>query len=347
MFACVLIAGMGACKEASKGLQQHITGRMNELLVVAEKNYWNGPVGDTIRAFFGQDVAGLPQAEPAFDMLNLPAQFFDKNLKNHRNVLEVTISPAVDSTVVEYYDSPWAKTQKFVRIRVSDEKEFYRVFDENKLKIMGIYAKAEQDRLVAVYRRTADVAIYNLFKNKYHILLSAPSGYYVNKDTTGFVWLSSETSRDSKGVVFFTDDYEHESQFNDVVMIDRVNEMLEKFIPGPLDGNVREVSGPQGRKKITIRSFMAVDTSVPYSVIPYKYNGHYAVLIRGLWTVTNDFMAGPFVLNAVLDEERGRIIYMMGYVYYPNNEKRNMMKQVEAVMNTMTFDYRDEGGKKK
>ena len=151
MFACVLIAGMGACKEASKGLQQHITGRMNELLVVAEKNYWNGPVGDTIRAFFGQDVAGLPQAEPAFDMLNLPAQFFDKNLKNHRNVLEITISPAVDSTVVEYYDSPWAKTQKFVRIRVSDEEEFYRVFDENKLKIMGIYAKAEQDRLVAVY----------------------------------------------------------------------------------------------------------------------------------------------------------------------------------------------------
>ena len=234
-----------------------------------------------------------------------------------------------------------------MRIRVSDEKEFYRVFDENKLKIMGIYAKAEQDRLVAVYRRTADVAIYNLFKNKYHILLSAPSGYYVNKDTTGFVWFSSETPRDSKGVVFFTDDYEHESQFNDVVMIDRVNAMLEKFIPGPLDGNVREVSGPQGRKKITIRSFMAVDTSVPYSVIPYKYNGHYAVLIRGLWTVTNDFMAGPFVLNAVLDEERGRIIYMMGYVYYPNNEKRNMMKQVEAVMNTMTFDYRDEGGKKK
>ena len=333
---------MGACKEASQGLQQHITGRMNELLVVAEKVYWNGAVGDTLRAFFKQDVAGLPQSEPAFDMLNLPAEFFDRNLKNHRNVLEITISPSVDSTVVEYYDSPWAKSQKLIRVRVHDEQEFFRVFSENKLRFMGVYAKAEQDRLVSVYRRTADVAIFNLFKKKYHILLSAPTGYYVNKDTTGFVWFSSETPKDSKGVVFFTDKYEHESQFNDVVMIDRVNEMLERFIPGPLDGNVREVSSPQGRKKVTIRSFMAIDTEVPYSVIPYKYNGHYAMLIRGLWTVTNDFMAGPFVLNAVLDEDRGRVIYMMGYVYNPNNEKRNMMKQVEAVMNTMIFDYRDK-----
>ena len=347
MFLCVFVAGMAACKEATKTMQQHITGRMNELLVVAEKKYWNGAVGDTLRAFFQQDVAGLPQSEPVFDMLNLPVEFFDRNLKNHRNVLEITISPSVDSTSVEYYDSPWAKSQKLIRIRVHDEDEFFKVFRENKLKFMGIYAKAEQDRLVSIYRRTPDVAIYNLFKNKYHILLSAPSGYYVNKDTTGFVWFSSETPRDSKGIVFFTEPYEHEGQFNHAVMVDRVNEMLEKFIPGPLDGNVREMDGPQGRKKVKIRSFMAIDTEIPYSIIPYKYNGHYAILLRGLWTVTNDFMAGPFVLNAVLDEERGRVIYMMGYVYNPNNEKRNMMKQVEAVMNTMNFDYRDKDEQEK
>ena len=122
--------------------------------------------------------------------------------------------------------------------------------------------------------------------------------------------------------------------------------MLEKFIPGPLDGNTREIDTPKGKQKVKIRSFMAIDKEVPYSVIPYKYNGHYAVLLRGLWTVTNDFMAGPFVLNVVLDETAGRVIYMMGYVYKPNEEKRNMMQQVEAVMNTMVFDFQDENDKK-
>lgn len=341
LIALITLMGVVACKDVPKGLQQTITGKMNEILVVTDKTVWNGAVGDSIRAFFGQDVDGLPQSEPAFDLLNLPAEHFDKNVKSHRNVMEVVISPTIDSTVVEYYDSPWAKTQRLIRIKVHDQDEFFDVFNKNKLTFMGVYAKAERDRLVSVYRRSADHAIYQLFKKKYHILLSAPSGYYVNKDTTGFVWFSSETSKDSKGVMFFMDKYEHESQFNDVVIIDRVNEMLEKFIPGPLDGNIREVDTPDGKKKVRIRSFMALDTEVPYTVIPYKYNGHYAVMLRGLWTVTNDFMAGPFVLNVVLDESAARIIYMMGYVYKPNEEKRNMMKQVEAIMNTMNFDYQD------
>lgn len=344
--ALVVFIGIGACKDMSKGLQQTITGKMNEILVVTEKTIWNGAVGDTIRAFFGQDVDGLPQAEPVFDMLNLPPEHFDKNVKNHRNVMEIKISSAVDSAVVEYYDSPWAKTQRLIRIKVRNQDEFFKLFNENKRTFMGIYAKAERERLVSIYRRSADQSIYQLFKKKYHILLSAPSGYYVNKDTTGFVWFSSETAQDSKGVMFFTEEYEHESQFNEIVIIERVNEMLEKFIPGPLDGNTREIDTPKGKQKVKIRSFMAIDKEVPYSVIPYKYNGHYAVLLRGLWTVTNDFMAGPFVLNVVLDETAGRVIYMMGYVYKPNEEKRNMMQQVEAVMNTMVFDFQDENDKK-
>ena len=346
VFACV--AGMVACKNTGTGLQQSITGRMNEILVVAEKGVWDGALGDTIRAFFGQDVDGLPQSEPVFDLLNLPHEFFDRNLKSHRNVLDVVISPSADSTTVLFYDSPWAKTQKVISLKARSVEDAIEAFEAYKYTFMGVYSGAERDRLVSIYRRTADPAIYSLFRDKYHLLLSAPTGYYVNKDTAGFVWFSSETVRDSKGVAFFMDEYEHESQFNHVVIVDRVNEMLEKYIPGPLDGNVREVEGPDGKtRKVKVRSYMAIDTEIPYSVTPYTYNGHYAIFLRGLWTVTNDFMAGPFALNVVLDEERGRVIYMMGYVYYPNNDKRNMMKQVEGVMNTMVIDYEEKEDKTK
>ena len=110
-----------------------------------------------------------------------------------------------------------------------------------------------------------------------------------------------------------------------MIIVDRVNEELEKFIPGPRNG-----------------SYMALDTEIPYTFVQYKYNGHYAVSVRGLWTVVNDFMAGPFVLNVVLDEEHQRVIYMMGYVYYPNEEKRDMLKQVEAILNTMVIDFKEK-----
>ena len=152
----------------------------------------------------------------------------------------------------------------------------------------------------------------------------------MNKDTTDFVWMSSETTKNSKGIIFFTEKYEHESQFNYAIIFDRVNEELKKHIPGPHEG-----------------SYMALDLEVPYTAVQYKYNGHYAVLFRGLWMVVNDFMAGPYELNVVLDEEHQRVIYMMGYVYYPNEEKRDMMKQVDAILNTMVIDYKDKEEKTK
>ena len=53
-----------------------------------------------------------------------------------------------------------------------------------------------------------------MFKNKYDLLLYCPGGYYINKDTSNFVWISSETRVDSKGIIFFEEKYEHESQMD-------------------------------------------------------------------------------------------------------------------------------------
>jgi len=56
---------------------------------------------------------------------------------------------------------------------------------------------------------------------------------------------------------------------------------------------------------------MALDMEVPYTAVQYKYNGHYAVLFRGLWMVENDFMAGPYEVDVGVDEEYQRVGYMM------------------------------------
>ena len=153
-----------------------------------------------------------------------------------------------------------------------------------------------------------------------------PGGYYINKDTSNFVWISSETRVDSKGIIFFEEKYEHESQMDYQIILDRMNEELKKYIPGPRDS-----------------TWMALDLKTPMTAAFYKYDGiHYALLIRGLWTAENDFMGGPFVLNVVLDEKNSRIIYMMGYVYAPDGKKRNMLRQVESIVNSMKIDFPEE-----
>lgn len=316
-----VICSLFSCKDVKNPLST-ISGGVNEVLVVMNNEWWDGPVGDSVKLFLSQDQPGLPQPEPIFDVLHLPISFFDKNLKSHRNVLIVEISASVDSNALIFTDSPWARTQKYFRIQAKNPEAFYPLFDENKERIMGVFLKAERDRLAAVYKKTGTAKIMDLFKNKYQILLSCPEGYNINKDTTDFIWISRETQHDSRGVVFFQEEYVNEGQFNYMVIQEKVNDILKAYIPGPLKG-----------------SYMILNTVAPISSVTYNYDGRfYAVLQRGLWEVENDFMGGPFILNVVLDKAENRVLYMFGYVYAPEDKKRNMLRQVESVVFTMDIE---------
>lgn len=325
LFLLAVILPVVSCKEGGKSssMSSPVSGSANEVLVVMNKALWKGAVGDTIKAFLGQPQASLPVPEPVFDLINLPLANFEKNVKSHRNVLLVEISPSADTTALLYKDSPWAKSQVLFKIVAPSDSVFYQIFNANKEKIMGSFLKAERERLVDVYKKTSDNKIFNLFKNKYNMLLYCPVGYMIRKDSSDFVWISSETKLDSKGLIFFQENYENEGQFNDLVIIDRVNQELKKHIPGPLPN-----------------TWMALDTRLPVTVGNYNYQGmYYAVMMRGLWNVVNDFMGGPYVLNVVLDEAHNRIIYMLGYVYAPEDKKRNKLRQVESILYSMDLNY--------
>lgn len=313
-----------SCKESGrKAMLPAVSGSTNELLVIMNKALWDGPAGDSVKTYFGQSQLGLPQPEPMFDVLNLPLSNFDKNVKSHRNVLIVEISGKVDSAGIIFRESPWAASQKYFKISAPNDSVFYRLFDANKEKMMSVFLKAERDRLVNVYKKNPDTEIFNTFKNKYHIILDCPGGYKINKDTSDFIWISSETKVDSRGIVFFQEEYKDQSQLNYQVILDRVNEMLKTYIPGPL-----------------ANTWMALDLETPVTAATYNYAGlYYAVMEKGLWIVQNDYMGGPFVLNVVLDEARNRVIYMMGYVYAPDGKKRNMLRQVESILFTMEINY--------
>ena len=263
-----------SCKEgggARRSALPPVSGSTNELLVVMPKTLWEGHVGDTIKEFFGQPQLGLPQGEPVFDLINLPPSNFEKNVRFHRNILTVSIKDKVDTASIVFHESPWARSQKIFQISAPDVEAFYKIFNVNKNKMMNVYLKAERDRLIEVYKKTPDTKIFNMFKNKYDLLLYCPGGYYINKDTSNFVWISSETRVDSKGIIFFEEKYEHESQMDYQIILDRMNEELKKYIPGPRDS-----------------TWMALDLKTPMTAAFYKYDGiHYALLIRGLWTAEN------------------------------------------------------------
>ena len=224
-------------------------------------------------------------------------------------------------SVFEFKESPWIQSQKYFRIVAPDKESFIREFNAHKEEILRVFLKAEQDRQIAYYKRKPDPKIAAFLKEKYKLDCYVPSGYNINKDLKDFAWISRETKVDSRGLVVIERKFEGMEQFRYQRIIDTVNAALRRNIPGPLNG-----------------SYMAIDTVTPLVMKTYNYDeDHYAVMVRGLWTVVNDFMGGPFVLNVVLDKKNDRVVYMMGYVYAPDDKKRNMMRQVEAILFSAGF----------
>lgn len=328
LMGLLLGSGLISCKEGGgrKAALQAVTGSVNEILVITPKVRWDGPIGDSIRAYFGQPQMGLPQGEPVFDLISLLMSNFDKTVKAHRNVLIVSLKSSVDTASITYSDSPWARSQKVFRIVAPTEEAFYKVFDANKEKIMRVFLAAERDRLIDIYKSSPNTKVFDTFRDEYDMLLYCPGGYNINKDTADFVWASYETRVDSRGFIFFEEPYESVSQLEYQVILDEVNEKLKQFIPGPLDS-----------------TWMALDMVTPMTAANYQYAGkHYAWLIKGLWQVENDYMGGPFVLNVVLDQKNNRVLYMMGYVYAPDGKKRNLLRQVESIVYSMNIDLPEE-----
>ena len=63
---------------------------------------------------------------------------------------------------------------------------------------------------------------------------------------------------------------------------------------------------------------------------------------RGLWEMEGDAMGGPYVMKIIRRQKNGKIsgrkneiIVVIGFVYAPEMKKRNLIKQLEAVLTTI------------
>ena len=63
-----------------------------------------------------------------------------------------------------------------------------------------------------------------------------------------------------------------------------------------------------------------------------KYRGRDLAQVRGMWDVQDDFMGGPFVSHSFYSPDGKEIIVAEAWVYAPQEDKRNFLRQVEALL---------------
>jgi hypothetical protein len=322
VLALIILVFFGGCtqKKVRKNLLSGVSGKAGEVLLVINKNYWESETGKAFRNLLLEDVPGLPQKEPLFTLVNIPLKSFSELFRIHRNIVYVQIDKNVEKTGIKVEYNKWAKPQIFITMSASDEKSFLKLFDCSRQKVLSLLLKKEQERLMDNYKTYAEHEVIKKLEKRAAVHLTIPKGYTYDLDTNNFIWISHETPDISQGIFVYWYNYKKQSQFTADSLISRRNYFLKKYVSGPYKG-----------------TYMTTEMQVFPIFRSYMLSKKYTAELRGLWRVEGDFMGGPFVSISQIDEQRNRIVTVEGYVYAPKYNKREYIRQLEAILYTIKF----------
>lgn len=320
LFACILFF---SCKENTQTtkLLSNARGKANEILVVIPSQKWKSEAGDAIKGHLSQTLPGLPQDEPTFSYYYTPPTNMNGTHKRQRNIIVARIG-AQHKTTFDVVRNRWAKPQVVVFISAPTVDEFIKTYTDKGDKINEIFRTAEFERLTSSYRKSLETNIVSTLQKKHEIGLVVPKGYRLNMNEKNFVWLIKDYRDIIEGILIYHYPYTDPKTFDTEFLLDKRDDFGKKYVVGEVEG-----------------SYMSTERNFDIFTREYKLNGdNYTKELRGLWRIREGMaMGGPFVSITQVDQERNRIVTVEGFVFGPGHEKRNLMRNVEAIVYSLSF----------
>lgn len=306
------------------------TGKEGELLLIVDEQYWKHPVGDTLKAFFLQDMPGLPQPEPMFKVYKIFPKDFTLSFKTNKNILIINIDPnhPVQEPTLEIGYDNWAKDQLAMKLSCNNPDEFFVAFRNKRQRITQLIVDKDIERYQRKYALTSSKAVQDKLQEKFGVKMLIPEGFYVNKEAPDFIYLTHEAMKKvgalqhqiTRGIWIYTFPYTDRQTFTKKFVTHMRDSITRLYIEG-----------------VTDSSYMAIEYFYPPDSASTTLQKEYALETRGLWHMENYFMGGPFLNYITYDERQKRIIMVDGFVFAPRFDKREYMLQLEAILKSLTI----------
>lgn len=328
LIAVILISIMSLSSCLNEDKQKEIrkarsVGGTSEILMITQNDeQWEGAMGQAVRDFFEQEQYGLPQPEKNFKVAHLNIDALNDMFKKHRNLIIAKIDSDIKNPLVETQKNWMSDPQFVIRITAPSKESWVRTFDSQKDGLKLMFDQNERARFQEFFRPTTDTKIVNQLKKKFGVKMNIPEGYFIGIDQDDFMWIRKETADMSMAFLVYELPYKDTADFNPDNIIKVRDSIVKKYIPGPIDG-----------------SYMTTDKEFLkpiFKTLP-EFPAGYAVETRGLWNVVGDFMAGPFVSYSIVNPEHTKIVTAEGWVYYPNKDKRDLLRQQESILYSLRF----------
>ncbi len=291
------------------------------LLVAGEEDFRTGAV-DSLYNVLTDDVAGVAQSEPCFKVSRINQAGLSKTLRLCRNIIIIKIDPSLYTTPkFKFSRNVYAAPQIIMTIQAPSALKFKNFVSDNRDVITEFFNRAELNREIDLLSQDHQPNFEEQVKKMFGCDMWIPAELDKIKVGRHFVWARCERFvrkvEQDISLVIYSYPYRSTKTFTEEYFIRKRDSVMKANVPGPREGQYM----------MTTRPFTLVSDETVH--------GEYAQLVRGLWNIKDYDMGGPFVSIARVDEKNQRVVVVEGFVYFPNQPKRNVLKKLEAALYTL------------
>ncbi|MDD4632062.1 MAG: DUF4837 family protein [Proteiniphilum sp.] len=300
------------------------SGSNNEMMVLMDDTAWESAAGKALFDVLNSNVKALPQPEPNFTILQIEPENFTSTFKMARNIIIPDISNIYSAPKLTAEIDKYAVGQVIMNINAPDSASFAQFVTENKDNIVDYFVTKELERNGKWLKREIPSPLSRA-QQVFGINIHVPKGLTNVTEHENFYWATNNAGRGRQDIVIYQFPYTTEKVFEKDSLISIRNKVLGKYIKGSFDSEMTtatRIYSPDYRTKVMDGTFRAE--------------------LRGLWEMSTDMMGGPFVMHSFVNDNTGMVVVVEVYVYAPEMNKRNLMRNLEATLYTISIPKPEE-----
>ncbi len=346
----LLMFALQACDETKESRIASLPdsgGQLAEIVVISDNKTLDSSYKELIKSVFGKTIEGFPPPyEPTFKVLITDETFFKGYFKTHHNIIVLLTGENLEDMQRIYgqVNTPkikdiiansealglkqqelWAQNQNVFYITAPSKQAMELKLKERSKELLEVALAQERlsgKRKLFTEPRSRDSFYVNALRDQGYAIRK-PNSYRVAMNKPNFKWLrKSPASKELEfDILLFESPYTNENQLHTDSLLAVRNAFTKKYIPGEYEGSYMKYS----------------DVIIPFRK-QVNYKNKYSIELKGWWDMHGDYMGGPSFIKAVVDHKKGKIIYVEGFLFHPNEKKAKQMRELEMIMNTLVIN---------
>jgi hypothetical protein len=342
---CLWLVASGCNQETQRQWEAKPTalGKLNEIVLITGDDLAESAIRDTFDYYFGSSYPIMPSPEPMFDIRHytvkeLRYEPLRQQLRTYVILADISDADS-DATKMLIQDlgkerlrdaqagqltssvgkDKWARNQLLIYLFADGREALARLIAEKYSAVAKRINQHDKEQLAAgIYAiKNINPGLSNRIAEEIGVEIDVPGVYQVALDKLdeNLIWLRHDGKEHISNIVVTRHNYTGPEMLT--------KEGLTKL--RDLHGKSHVQGGSPG-------SYMVTNTTnLPIYHEVTSIDDNYAVEMRGIWEMTDDFTGGPYITMAIVNEAEQSLLLLDGFVLAPSRPKRKYIQELEYI----------------